>query len=38
LLDGLLHLVEFSAVAADQDDRAVFGEFERRGAARRLGR
>ena len=38
LLDGLLHLVELSTVAADQDDRAVLGQFECRAATDAGGR
>ena len=37
-LDGFLHLVELAAVAADQDDRAVLGQLECRGAAYAGGR
>jgi hypothetical protein len=32
LLDGLLHLAELSAVAADQDDPAVLGQLKCREA------
>jgi hypothetical protein len=38
LLDGLLHLVELLAVAADEDDRAVLGQFKCRGATYAGGR
>jgi len=30
LLDGLLRLFQLAAVATDQDDRAVLGQFESR--------
>jgi len=38
LLDGLLHLVELSAVSADQDDCAVLGQFECSAATNAGGR
>ena len=38
LRDHLLHLLELAAVAADQDDRAIFGQFECRGATDAGGR
>jgi hypothetical protein len=38
LLDGLLHLVEFSAVAADQDDRTVLRQLKCREAPYAGGR
>src|SRR5262249_1488985 len=38
LLDGPLHLVELSAVAADQDDRAVPGQLECRATPYAGGR
>ena len=37
-LNGLLHVVQFAAVAADQDDGAVPGQFEGCAAADAGGR
>jgi hypothetical protein len=38
LRDQLSHLLELAAVAADQHDRAMFGQFECRGATDAGGR